>query len=215
MNGFDPNTLDEADAAKLLEGLLDQSEKQFGHKCQRQVSDFDARLNRYFYVFGEGQSTEERTEQQREWSEKLSGQHLDQLVTAAPPGSSCDITIKCENPAYKALQQELSTMKARKRMLEAVVSGTQDFLATLMVKSKKDGSLQTKAKEVEEMSKHSTSSLEVVRTWIGEAELEVDATTDQQKTDVVLRRAHQLKDIITTHTEGWKLAKRRLLPLLS
>ncbi len=62
------------------------------------------------------------------------------------------------------------------------------------------------------MSKHSTSSLEVVRTFTGEAEVEVDASTDKQVTDAILHRATQLKEVIAAHTEGWKLAKRRLLP---
>lgn len=105
LNGFDYYQESEASGARILEGLLKESESSFGHGRTIKDSD-DKALIRYFYVHDLGTSSSSGSKKDKSWEQQ------------ANPGAKAIKNIVSEHGAVKFENPEHLTMAGRLKVLK-------------------------------------------------------------------------------------------------
>ena len=184
LNGFDEQQLEEAEAAELLEDLLQESESLHEHK-RNKVPHRNPRLCRYFYKFnvgtteGEQFEKEDRLEAYAETKGQKLMKSLDDAKDTSVEGSSDSFK------AWSAMTGHLKKLKTQMQTLEDQV-----FVAEKRMQESTHEDISVRQTELQTAKKKLQDALQELRMHI------MESTTKHKRTDdcaEAIREREELK----------------------
>lgn len=208
-NGFDANSMKEKDRETLLQSLLEDNQKQFGHEPKSAPSaSGNPLLTKYYWIEDLGVARSFQSSSSKVVSSAAEAKEKD-VQQAIESGDMKLKMVKSENPKYEEFKQKISVLTTGKASLDKVHGQASDIFYQL--KASSEIGCKTKADEIKKIVDKMGENLQEMREVIATSK-SIDASDDKIADRIA--KVQLLTDICMAHLDGFKVLKKKCLAML-